>query len=1227
MRRMLSVFVPLLFVIISLGTVKAQWSTDPTQNLPVCTADFEQMYPIIVSDDSGGAIIIWFDYRWGVDSDIFAQRIDKNGYPRWLENGMDICVNVRDQIYPRAISDGAGGAIITWWDYRNGSDYDVYAQRVNSQGERIWSPMQGIPICNLPGDQVPYSIIPDGSGGAIIVWPDRRGADYDIFAQRVNDTGQALWGINGKPICTEAGDQGSPSAVSDGAGGAIIAWYDRRSSTIDVYAQRVDGDGNLIWASGGVPICVGQTGSWYRTPVLVKDGGGGAIIVWIDGRNGDTDIYGQRVYPNGSAAWVTNGIPIYAGPGNQYIYYFFSKPLIPDGSGGAIVTWYDYRSGDADVYAQRVKGNGSLLWGAGGVPVSMGTGEQQTPSIVADGTGGGVVCWMDNRSGNFDIYAQRVNANGEMQWAANGIAICLAESDQYYPVALADGAGGAIITWGDGRNDAGDVYAQRINRNGSLDALPPQISLDPDLFLQFPDTLSSYEIICQVTDNVSVASCSLFYSSDAGTTFTPLPMISSPGDTIYSGCIPAQQTYTTVYYYISALDSVGNMTTAPQEAPDSTFGFFVVDATPPSIFYSQGFTELPDTLNSYEISCKVKDNISVASCSLFYSVNAGTTFAVSAMGSSQGDSIWTGDIPGQQTNTEVNYYFFAFDSAGNGATLPVDAPDSTFSFLVVDATPPTIAVTPLSPAPAGSAVTVSGTITDNSRVEAAWLFYRMGGKTAYDSLQMDSSGVNTYQALIPGGSVTIRGVEYYLWATDGVNSATSPPTNAKSNPYSLRVTTDKIAKSTAQPSGETVSAYRMISIPIQLDDGSPKKVLEDDLGSYDNTKWRFGRWNPQVEKYEEYPDVDNFAPGRAFWLIVKDAGKVIDAGSGTSVTTADSFSISLQPGWNQIAVPFDFPVAWNKVRATYPDSIGGNSPVSWDGSYHNRASTLQPWDGYWVENTGTQVNTIYIPPQEASGGAPAKGTPFPALVGGWWLKISVSSGDLRDGDNFLGVCPSASDRWDRHDWSEPPSLPGLLNLYFNHNDWGRRSGRYMADIRKEIGEGQTWEISVDGGAAILNLKVENIESIPRAYEVWLLALGSRRAWDLRREQECRVESSRRFQVLVGTSEYIHRTLDEFSSIPANYFLSQNYPNPFNPTTVISYQLPATGGQRSAVSLKVYNVLGQEVRTLVDEEQPPGYYSVSWDGRDSEGEEVCSGVYFYRLKAGGFTKSRRMLLLR
>ncbi|KPK71175.1 hypothetical protein AMJ71_00890 [candidate division TA06 bacterium SM1_40] len=93
--------------------------------------------------------------------------------------------------------------------------------------------------------------------------------------------------------------------------------------------------------------------------------------------------------------------------------------------------------------------------------------------------------------------------------------------------------------------------------------------------------------------------------------------------------------------------------------------------------------------------------------------------------------------------------------------------------------------------------------------------------------------------------------------------------------------------------------------------------------------------------------------------------------------------------------------------------------------------------------------------------------------------------------------------------------------------------------------------------------------------------------------------------------------------PKTYFLGQNKPNPFQMTTSISYALP----HGSRVTLGVYNIVGQLVRTVVDEWQPANVYSVAWDGRDEHGREVASGVYIYRLETEDFTATRKMVTLK
>jgi len=109
----------------------------------------------------------------------------------------------------------------------------------------------------------------------------------------------------------------------------------------------------------------------------------------------------------------------------------------------------------------------------------------------------------------------------------------------------------------------------------------------------------------------------------------------------------------------------------------------------------------------------------------------------------------------------------------------------------------------------------------------------------------------------------------------------------------------------------------------------------------------------------------------------------------------------------------------------------------------------------------------------------------------------------------------------------------------------------------------------------------------------------------------------------ATWTFLVTAVQKQPSLPTQFGLDQNYPNPFNPTTVISFDVP----KPSAVRIVVYDILGKEVRTLVNNTMSPGTYHVTWDGLNDEGRQVSSGIYFYRMEAGSFVSMKKMLLLK
>jgi len=214
------------------------WSTT------VCNDPLEQQFPQICNDGSGGAIIIWSDARPGINNnDLYAQHLNSGGTALWAENGIVFCAAPKHPGEAHLVSDNLGGAIIVWADYRRRDFYrDIYAQRIDVDGTSMWT-TDGVAIYNTgSGDYIAPRIITDGSGGAIIVFES---AGSSIIGQRINSLGELQWGAG---VGLGAGTW--PQLTNSSSGGAISAWHN--VSNGKVFAQKLNANGAKEWGTGGI---------------------------------------------------------------------------------------------------------------------------------------------------------------------------------------------------------------------------------------------------------------------------------------------------------------------------------------------------------------------------------------------------------------------------------------------------------------------------------------------------------------------------------------------------------------------------------------------------------------------------------------------------------------------------------------------------------------------------------------------------------------------------------------------------------------------------------------------------------------------------------------------------------------------------------------------------------------------------------------------------------------
>jgi hypothetical protein len=385
------------------------------------------------------------------------------------------------QIPEVCVSDGLGGVYFSWNDLAANSSLRL--QRIADSGDPApgWPVNGRIPTVTDARRSSSF-MLPDGTGGVFIGWQhlgDVFSTTFDVYLQRITGTGQIApnWPSEGLLVAPVNRKQKSLTMTPDGTGGVFLTWHSQVDTVRRVYAQRIDSTGALAagWPQFGIPLCSAAGQQYF--PRACPDGQGGLLVVWTDGRGAAIDIYAQHVLANGARApgWPDSGIAVCTAAAEQELVQYGS--VVSDGAGGFICTWTDRRAGNADVYAQRMTGSGSIAagWSVDGIGISTAAADQVLPVIESDDAGGAFFAWTDNTNqaigDDLDAYAHHVLANGTLAggWPAGGIVLSDALEAQHEPRIVRDGVGGAYFVWNDSRN-GGHLYGSRLSPSGAIHA-------------------------------------------------------------------------------------------------------------------------------------------------------------------------------------------------------------------------------------------------------------------------------------------------------------------------------------------------------------------------------------------------------------------------------------------------------------------------------------------------------------------------------------------------------------------------------------------------------------------------------------------------------------------------------------------------------------------------------------------------------------------------------------
>ncbi len=523
----------------------------------------------------------------------------------------------------------------------------------------------------------------------------------------------------------------------------------------------------------------------------------------------------------------------------------------------------------------------------------------------------------------------------------------------------------------------------------------------------------------------------------------------------------------------------------------------------------------------------------------------------------------------------------------------------------------------------GSEQVVQASKPDDFVPSSGRLFYKPGGMGAFSQPVSLRPAGDGFEAEIPAQDVTLRGLEYYVELTDGRATATYPPVDPQDRPAFQSV---GIGESVTADNVLPDSRYAMISVPLSLENPSVQSVLEDDYGPYVPARWRLMRW--ENGRYQEYPDLEaRFTPGTAFFVAVGNA-TAFDVDEGQSVDLSTPYRITLQPGWNQIANPFAFPVALSTIER---NRSAVEAVAYWNGSEMCQEPSCidvwEPWKGYFVLNTSEEALPIFVPPNAVeSAGSADKNNAVSPIVSGPYVRLvaRVAGSLLQDSQNWVGFRTRTSEAAESNIREAPPFGEHVRLSIIDGAE------QYAGLFRPLNEEGAEWDLELRltvEGIRDVDVAVIEEEALPDDFQTYVVdrdvgevipLVGGRFTVTAVGNDDVR-----RLRLVIGTETFGEAVIGDTPDRPHTLALDQNYPNPFNPVTVIRYQT----AQRSHVELSVFDVTGRHVRTLVSDVLEAGHHSADWNGLNDAGEPVASGVYLYRIKSDTSTISKKMLLLR
>ncbi len=467
-ERVRSILVFLCLVLAGSVAALAQWSTDPTVNTAIGLGENDQVQPKVMTLADGSAYISWFDNSTG-GYDVRLQKLDATGAPLFTSAGLLVADRGLSWTTDYGLDiDTAGNAYLAFNDDRSGTE-QITATKVSPAGEQLWG-ATGVQLTSDATGKYAPEIVATTDGNAVVAWTgeNRKGLSSVLIA-KIDSSGAIMWDALVGPAHGYTSLMFSHIVASD-EGSVIVSWVRTdRSRYRNLVAQKFNDKGRPKWGKGVAVLDGLSTLQGGEFPSHVSDGAGGAVFAWYN--TGPLEALVQHVDASGAQMFPSNGLPVSTNPA----YVRVNPSLAYDAAtGDAYVVYYQYDpySYIGGIYAQRISKDGVREWTDDGkqlMPDSDASYAWPTAVFTPTGLLG---AWIQSPLYAVDqsIYGAKIDSGGSVVCPIFPISVAPGSKNRIDAEATA--AGGAILAWEDGRVDFDDLYAQRIGSNCNLGLVP-----------------------------------------------------------------------------------------------------------------------------------------------------------------------------------------------------------------------------------------------------------------------------------------------------------------------------------------------------------------------------------------------------------------------------------------------------------------------------------------------------------------------------------------------------------------------------------------------------------------------------------------------------------------------------------------------------------------------------------------------------------------------------------